>query len=105
MTSSKSMVFKETVRVMVRFEYCVPHHSALVINSHPSSVSRRECLPNSASASFSNASMTTTAPDCQNRIDTVTEGIYPRAAIKPLYRLIRDQGYESVDWQLCATRT
>ena len=37
------------------------------------------------------------SPDCQNRIDPVPEGLYLRAVIKPLYRFIRDQGYESVD--------
>lgn len=35
--------------------------------------------------------------ECQNRIDPVPEGLYLRAVIKPLYRFIRDQGYESVD--------
>ena len=37
------------------------------------------------------------SPECQNRIDPVPEGLYLRAVIKPLYRFIRDQGYESVD--------
>lgn len=37
------------------------------------------------------------SPECQNRIDPVSEGLYLRAVIKPLYRFIRDQGYESVD--------
>jgi hypothetical protein len=37
------------------------------------------------------------SPECQNRVDPVPEGLYLRAVIKPLYRFIRDQGYESVD--------
>ena len=37
------------------------------------------------------------SPECQNRIDPVPEGLYLRAVVKPLYRFIRDQGYESVD--------
>jgi 1,3-beta-glucan synthase len=37
------------------------------------------------------------SPDCQNRIDPVPEGLYLRTVIKPLYRFIRDQGYEVVD--------
>ncbi|KAI0034779.1 1,3-beta-glucan synthase [Vararia minispora EC-137] len=37
------------------------------------------------------------SPECQNRIDPVPEGLYLRAVIKPLYRFIRDQGYEVVD--------
>jgi 1,3-beta-glucan synthase len=41
--------------------------------------------------------MTTTSPDCQNRIDPVPEGLYLHAVIKPLYLFIRDQGYEAVD--------
>jgi hypothetical protein len=31
------------------------------------------------------------------RVDRIPEGLYLRAAIKPLYYLIRDQGHESVD--------
>ncbi|CAL1710234.1 unnamed protein product [Somion occarium] len=37
------------------------------------------------------------SPECQNRIDPVPEGLYLRSVIKPLYRFIRDQGYEVVD--------
>ncbi|KAL7284815.1 hypothetical protein ACG7TL_002125 [Trametes sanguinea] len=37
------------------------------------------------------------SPECQNRIDPVPEGLYLHAVIKPLYRFIRDQGYEVVD--------
>ncbi|KAF8878094.1 1,3-beta-glucan synthase [Infundibulicybe gibba] len=37
------------------------------------------------------------SPDCQNRVEPVPEGLYLRAVIKPLYRFIRDQGYEVVD--------
>jgi len=37
------------------------------------------------------------SPECQNRIDPVPEGLYLRAVVKPLYRFIRDQGYEVVD--------
>ena len=37
------------------------------------------------------------SPECQNRIDPVPEGLYLCAVIKPLYRFIRDQDYESVD--------
>jgi 1,3-beta-glucan synthase len=37
------------------------------------------------------------SPECQNRTDPVPEGLYLRAVIKPLYRFIRDQGYEVAD--------
>ncbi|KAH8112916.1 glucan synthase [Phellopilus nigrolimitatus] len=37
------------------------------------------------------------SPECQNREQPVPEGLYLRAVIKPLYRFIRDQGYELVD--------
>nr|QCR99115.1 1,3-beta-D-glucan synthase [Grifola frondosa] len=37
------------------------------------------------------------SPECQSRIDPVPEGLYLHAVIKPLYRFIRDQGYEVVD--------
>ena len=52
-----------------------------------------------ASALFSNALMTTVLPLSRlpDRIDPVPEGLYVRAVIKPLYRFIRDQDYESVD--------
>jgi hypothetical protein len=44
---------RDSMRNMVRFEYCVPRHPVLVIHSLPSSISRctcltavrRECLP------------------------------------------------------------
>ncbi|KAH6910702.1 1,3-beta-glucan synthase [Coprinopsis sp. MPI-PUGE-AT-0042] len=37
------------------------------------------------------------AAQCQNRVEPVPEGLYLRTVIKPLYRFIRDQGYEVVD--------
>ncbi|KAF5365320.1 hypothetical protein D9758_005437 [Tetrapyrgos nigripes] len=37
------------------------------------------------------------SPECQNRTEPVPEGLYLRAVIKPLYRFIRDQGYEVQD--------
>jgi 1,3-beta-glucan synthase len=37
------------------------------------------------------------SPECQNRQDPVPEGLYLRSVVKPLYRFIRDQGYEVVD--------
>ncbi|KAI6096184.1 glycosyltransferase family 48 protein [Pisolithus croceorrhizus] len=37
------------------------------------------------------------SPECQSRVDPVSEGLYLRTVIKPLYRFIRDQGYEVVD--------
>lgn len=37
------------------------------------------------------------SPECQNRVEPVPEGLYLRAVIKPLYRFLRDQGYEVVD--------
>ncbi|KIY50907.1 glycosyltransferase family 48 protein [Fistulina hepatica ATCC 64428] len=37
------------------------------------------------------------SPECQNRVDPVPEGLYLHAVIKPLYRFMRDQGYEVVD--------
>lgn len=37
------------------------------------------------------------SPECQNSVDPVPEGLYLRAVIKPLYRFMRDQGYEVVD--------
>ena len=37
------------------------------------------------------------SPECQNRIDPVPEGLYLETVIKPLYRFMRDQGYEVVD--------
>lgn len=37
------------------------------------------------------------SPECQNRADPVPEGLYLEHVIKPLYRFMRDQGYEVVD--------
>ncbi|KIY71346.1 glycosyltransferase family 48 protein [Cylindrobasidium torrendii FP15055 ss-10] len=37
------------------------------------------------------------SPECQNRVEPVPEGLYLRAVVKPLYRFIRDQGYEVLD--------
>ncbi|KAK7014870.1 glycosyltransferase family 48 protein [Favolaschia claudopus] len=37
------------------------------------------------------------SPECQNRVDPVPEGLYLNTVIKPLYRFMRDQGYEVVD--------
>jgi 1,3-beta-glucan synthase len=37
------------------------------------------------------------SPECQSRVEPVPEGLYLRAVIKPLYRYIRDQGYEVQD--------
>ncbi|KAL1404975.1 1,3-beta-D-glucan synthase [Vanrija albida] len=37
------------------------------------------------------------SPECQNRMDAVPEGLYLRAVVKPLYKFLRDQGYEVVD--------
>ncbi|KZT28283.1 glycosyltransferase family 48 protein [Neolentinus lepideus HHB14362 ss-1] len=37
------------------------------------------------------------SPECQNRMDPVPEGLYLRSVTKPLYRFIRDQGYEVMD--------
>ncbi|KAI0826038.1 1,3-beta-glucan synthase [Irpex lacteus] len=37
------------------------------------------------------------SPECQNRVDPVPEGLYLHSVVKPLYRFIRDQGYEVVD--------
>jgi 1,3-beta-glucan synthase len=36
-------------------------------------------------------------PEYQSRPEPVPEGLYFKAVIKPLYRFIRDQGYEVVD--------
>ncbi|TFK54896.1 glycosyltransferase family 48 protein [Heliocybe sulcata] len=35
--------------------------------------------------------------ECQNRLEPVREGLYLETIIKPLYRFMRDQGYEVVD--------
>jgi len=37
------------------------------------------------------------SPECQERVDPVPEGLYLRAVVRPLYRFIRDQGYEVND--------
>jgi len=37
------------------------------------------------------------SPECQNRIEPVKEGLYLETVIKPLYRFMRDQGYEVID--------
>ncbi|KAI1795898.1 1,3-beta-glucan synthase [Ganoderma leucocontextum] len=37
------------------------------------------------------------SPECQNRVDPVPEGLYLETVVKPLYRFMRDQGYEVVD--------
>ncbi|THU88102.1 1,3-beta-glucan synthase [Dendrothele bispora CBS 962.96] len=37
------------------------------------------------------------SPECQSRTEPVPEGLYLRAVIKPLYRFLRDQGYEVLD--------
>jgi 1,3-beta-glucan synthase len=37
------------------------------------------------------------SPECQNKVDPMPEGLYLKSVIKPLYRFIRDQGYEVVD--------
>ncbi|GAA5921599.1 hypothetical protein JCM1841_000147 [Sporobolomyces salmonicolor] len=37
------------------------------------------------------------SPECQNRTEPVPEGLYLRAVVRPLYRFIRDQGYEVQD--------
>ncbi|KAJ7273703.1 glycosyltransferase family 48 protein [Mycena haematopus] len=37
------------------------------------------------------------SPECQNRVEAVPEGLYLNTVIKPLYRFMRDQGYEVVD--------
>jgi len=37
------------------------------------------------------------SPECQSRVQAVPEGLYLRTVVKPLYRFIRDQGYEVVE--------
>ncbi|TRM66931.1 glycosyltransferase family 48 protein [Schizophyllum amplum] len=37
------------------------------------------------------------SPECQGRMEPVPEGLYLRTVVKPLYRFVRDQGYEVVD--------
>ncbi|KAJ7063291.1 1,3-beta-glucan synthase [Mycena amicta] len=37
------------------------------------------------------------SPECQNKIDPVPEGLYLHTVVKPLYRFMRDQGYEVVE--------
>ena len=37
------------------------------------------------------------SPECQNRVEPVREGVYMETIIKPIYRFMRDQGYEVVE--------
>ncbi|KAJ7093919.1 1,3-beta-glucan synthase [Mycena belliarum] len=37
------------------------------------------------------------SPECQNLVDPMPEGMFLRTVVKPLYRFIRDQGYELVE--------
>ncbi|KAF8635567.1 hypothetical protein AX15_000217 [Amanita polypyramis BW_CC] len=37
------------------------------------------------------------SPECQNQMEPVPEGLYLRSVISPLYRFMRDQGYEVVE--------
>ncbi|KAJ6481844.1 1,3-beta-glucan synthase [Mycena sanguinolenta] len=37
------------------------------------------------------------SPECQQRVEPIPEGMYLRSVVRPLYRFIRDQGYEVVD--------
>ncbi|KAK1232215.1 1,3-beta-D-glucan synthase [Marasmius sp. AFHP31] len=37
------------------------------------------------------------SPECQNRVDPIPEGTYMNTIIKPIYRFMRDQGYEVQD--------
>jgi len=37
------------------------------------------------------------SPECQNRVDPVPEGLYLHSVVKPLYRFLRDQGYELIE--------
>ncbi|GJE95140.1 glycosyltransferase family 48 protein [Phanerochaete sordida] len=37
------------------------------------------------------------SPECQNKVDPVPEGLYLEQIVKPLYRFMRDQGYEVID--------
>jgi 1,3-beta-glucan synthase len=37
------------------------------------------------------------SPECQNKVEPVPEGLFLHSVIKPLYRFMRDQGYEVVD--------
>ena len=37
------------------------------------------------------------SPECQSRVQPVKEGLYLQTVIKPLYRFVRDEGYEVVD--------
>lgn len=39
------------------------------------------------------------SPECQNRVDPVSQDHYLRHIVKPLYRFIRDQGYELQDFK------
>lgn len=37
------------------------------------------------------------SPECQNSVEPVREGLYLETIVKPLYKFMRDQGYEVVD--------
>ncbi|PCH38206.1 glycosyltransferase family 48 protein [Wolfiporia cocos MD-104 SS10] len=37
------------------------------------------------------------SPECQNSVDPVPEGLYLDSVIRPIYRFMRDQGYEVVE--------
>jgi 1,3-beta-glucan synthase len=37
------------------------------------------------------------SPECQSRVEPVPEGLYLHSVITPLYKFMRDQGYEVVD--------
>lgn len=37
------------------------------------------------------------SPECQNSVEPVQEGLYLHTVVKPLYKFMRDQGYETVD--------
>lgn len=37
------------------------------------------------------------SPECQNMLEPVKEGLYLENVIKPLYKVMRDEGYEVVD--------
>ncbi|KAJ6588554.1 glycosyltransferase family 48 protein [Mycena capillaripes] len=37
------------------------------------------------------------SPECQSRIEPMQEGLFLRTVVRPLYRFIRDQGYELIE--------
>ncbi|ESK93794.1 1,3-beta-glucansynthase [Moniliophthora roreri MCA 2997] len=37
------------------------------------------------------------SPECQNRVEPIPEGMYLNTIVKPIYRFMRDQGYEVID--------